>query len=78
MPIATIKDDLAVYEQMRNDLELDHTGEWVLIYDRELIKFFAEFQAAASYAVQKYGRGPYLIKRVGENRLSMPMSMLIR
>lgn len=64
------------YEQMRDTLEIDHLGKWVIFHGGELIGTYDDFQDAAETAVEKFGRGPYLIKRVGEGPISLPASVL--
>lgn len=72
----SLKDEIDAYEQMRNDLELNHLGKWVVVHGGELIGTYDDFQDAAETAVEKFGRGPYLIKRVGEGPVSLPASVL--
>ncbi len=76
MPVASLSDDIAAYAEMRQELELDHMGKWVVIFDRELVGTFDEFQNAAKVAIGRFGRGPYHIRKVGPETISMPMSML--
>ena len=62
--IATgLKDEMAAYEQMREELEIEHLGEWVVVHGGELVGTYEDFQEAAGTAVERFGRGPYLIKR---------------
>lgn len=57
-----IKKEIAAYERMRDDLELEHLGEWVVMHDEKLVGTYADFQEAAADAVQRFGHGPYLIQ----------------
>ncbi len=34
--MTALKKQMEAYERMRNDLELEHFGEWVVLYDEEL------------------------------------------
>ena len=72
----TLQDDICAYDRMRDTLETEHFGRWVLIYNRELIDSFDDFQKAAEVAVERFGRGPYLIRKVGEGPISLPVSTL--
>lgn len=74
--MADLKDDIGTYEAMRSDLELRHSGKWVVIYDRKLIGTFDTFEAAAVDAVRQFGRGPYLIRQVGAPPLTLPAAAL--
>ena len=68
--------EIAAYERMRNELETDHLGKWVLVHDEELIGIYATFEEAAEEAVQKFGRGPYLIREIGAAPITLPASVL--
>ena len=64
-----IAEEIAAYDKMRDDLEANHLNEWVVIYKGELIGTYLDFQEAAADAVQRFGRGPYLIRQVGVERI---------
>lgn len=70
--------EIAVYENMRTELENQHMGEWVLVSGEKLIGVFSSFDEAARDAVQKFGRGPYLIRQVGAPPITMPASVVYR
>ena len=53
-------------------------GKWVLFHDLQLIGLYDSFQAVAEDAVQRFGRGPYLIRQVGAAELSLPASLTYR
>lgn len=73
-----LSDDIAAYERIRADLEAKHLGKWVLVHNCGLIGIFDTFEAAAEGAVQKYGRGPYLIHQVGSSSMPLPASVMYR
>ena len=64
--MATLEENVAAYEAMRDELETNHMHQWVVIYDKELVGAFPDFQEAAHSAVTQFGPGPYHIKKVGE------------
>ncbi len=74
--MATINEDISAYERMREDLELRLMGKWVLIHDGDLIATHESFDAAAVEAVQRFGRGPYLIRKVGAPPVTLPASVM--
>ncbi len=78
MAMADINEDIAAYDAMRQELEANHTGKWVLLYNRELIAVFDSFESAAETAVQKFGRGPYLIRQIGAPPVTLPASIMYR
>ena len=71
-----IDKEIAVYETMREDLEAHHMGEWIVIRDGKLIGTYASFENAASDAVSRFGRGPYLIRQVGAPPITLPASVM--
>jgi len=81
MKTATIPDrgldsEIEAYETMRGELEANHTGEWVLVRERKLVSLYESFEKAAEDAVQRFGRGPYLIRQVGAPPVALPASVM--
>ena len=60
--MATLSQDIAAYERMRDKLESEHHGRWAVVHDEELIDTYGSFETAADDAVRRFGRGPYLMK----------------
>ncbi len=59
-----LEKNIRAYEAMEADLFKHHTGQWVVIHDRKLVGTFGTLDAAAAEALQRFGRGPYLIRQV--------------
>lgn len=57
--------ELKTYASMRRSLEESSMLAWVVIRNTDLIGTFSTFDEAANAAVEKFGRGPYLIRQVG-------------
>jgi hypothetical protein len=74
--MAELGDEIAAYERMHADLEAAHLGEWAVVHDEELIGTYTSFDAAARVAVQRFGRGPYLIRQIGAAPVALPASAL--
>lgn len=72
----TINEEIAAYGTMRQDLEANHMGKWVLIHNREVILFSPSFEEAAKTAVERFGRGPYLIRQIGAPPIELPASVM--
>ena len=75
---AGLKKEIAAYEKMRGDLEIEHLGKWVVVHDRKLVGTYGSFEEAAEDAVPRFGRGPYLIRQVGAGPFRLPASALYR
>ncbi len=76
--MSDLDQELQAYEAMKANLEEHHTGKWVVIHDGELVDAFDTLDAAATEAVRRFGRGPYLIRQVGAPPVSLPASVLYR
>lgn len=76
--MADLLKDIAAYEAMQTELEVKQFGKWVILHDEKLIGAYDTFEAAAENAVKRFGRGPYLIRRVGAPPPTLPASVLYR
>ena len=76
--MSDLKTNIAAFEAMKNSLALDHTGKWVVFHDDKHIGTYDSFDAAARDAVEKFGRGPYLIRQVGVESVTLPASIMFR
>ena len=76
--MAALSKEIAAYDRMRSYLEMDYFGKWIVMHDEELIGSYDDFQEAADQAVRRFGRGPYLIRRVGAGPIRLPASILYR
>jgi hypothetical protein len=74
--MADINQEIEAYNQMKAELEANHMGKWVLMYEREVIGIFDSIEAAADVAVQRFGRGPYLIRQIGAPPVTLPASYM--
>ena len=70
--------EIAAFEAQRETLEQHHMGKFVVIYGDRLAGAFDSIDAAASFAVSQFGRGPYLIRQVGAPPAHLPASVLYR
>lgn len=70
--------EIAAYESMLEELESEHLGEWAVVRGEELIGTYESFELAADDAVQRFGRGPYLIREIGGRPTVIPASVLYR
>lgn len=76
--VATLNENIAAYDKMRDFLEIEHFGKWVVFYGEELAGTYDDFQDAAAETVKRFGRGPYLIRQVGRPPLRLPASVQYR
>ena len=76
--MTALSDEIAAYERMRNGLETDHFGEWALVHRETLVGTYESFEVAADDAIQRFGKGPYLIRQIGVPTRALPASVLYR
>jgi hypothetical protein len=76
MPV--LDTEIAAYDRARIDLEVNLKGKWVVFNGEARIGAFDSFDEAASEAVRRFGRGPYLIRQVGSAELVLPASLAYR
>ena len=50
----------------------------MVVHDEELVDTYEDFEDAAEDAIRRFGRGPYLIRRVGAGPVTLPASALYR
>jgi hypothetical protein len=76
--MANLKQDIAAFDRMKAKLEAKHRHDWVLFHDGEFVGVFADFEAAATVAVERFDDGPYLIRQVGAGPVQLPCGMVFR
>jgi len=76
--MAELETEIATYESMREGLESEHMGKWVLVQGRELIGIYDAFDTAARDAVKRFGPGPYLIRQIGARPVTLPASVMFQ
>lgn len=76
--MAELETEIAAYESMRERLESEHMGKWVLIHERELSGVYDSFDDTAQDAVKRFGSGPYLIRQVGAAPVTLPASVMFQ
>lgn len=78
MEARTLATENSVYESRKEQFEKEHNQEWVVIHESEVVGFFPNLQEAADAAIERYGKGPYLIRQVGVPDLPLPLSMFTK
>lgn len=73
---ATLEENMAAYEAMKDRLEDAHFLKWAVFYEGELAGIYDDSQDACLEAVQRYGRGPYHIRMIGRENLQKKKEML--
>lgn len=76
--LATLDENIEAYERRRDEMEAKYRDQWVVFVDEEFVEAFDDFQEAAMMAIRRWGKGPYLIRLVGEEPRMIPMSLIGR
>ena len=66
LTVPSLEQDMVAYDGMKDRLEEERRGKWVLIHDEALVDVFDTFHEAADTAISKFGSGPYHIRQIGE------------
>ena len=74
-PTGELTREIAAYEGMRTKLEADHRMRWAVVHAEELVGIYGTFESAAYDAMQRFGRGPYLIRQIGAPPMHLPASV---
>ena len=72
--MTVLTEEIEVYESIQDELKLNHLGKWVVIHEKKLRGIYDSFEDAGYDAIEKYGAGPYLIRRVGQAPCVLPAS----
>lgn len=59
--------EIQAYAKLRDQLEAESWGQWAVVYGDELIGVYELFEDAAQVAGERFGRGPCLIREIGED-----------
>jgi hypothetical protein len=78
MAVEMLEKDIEAFNAQRADLERQYNGSWVVFHDAAFFGAYDSFENAAQAAVQKFGRGPYLIRQVGVPEMILPASIMYR
>ena len=74
-----LDDNIKAFNNMSEELNQHHAGKFVIIHEGNFVASYDSFNNAAKDAVKKFGKGPYLIRRVGAiTEIPMPASVAFR
>jgi len=74
--LSTLQREIAAYDRNRDMIETEYFGKWVIVCNEEIAGVHESFEDAAHDAARQFGRGPYLIRLVGEGPRVLPASVL--
>ena len=76
--MSPIEQEIEAFKRLQSNLEAHHLGKWVLIHDGSVIGFFDSFESTAHEAVTRFGNGPFLIRQIGAEPITLPASVMYR
>ena len=59
--------EIRAYAKLRDRLEAESFGQWAVVYGDDLIGIYELMEDAAKVAVERFGRGPFLLRHIGED-----------
>lgn len=71
-----LETEIRAYDAKREELERLYNGKWVVFRGEEMVGAFDSLDVAAEEAIRRFGRGPYLIRQVGEPSNVLPPSLI--
>jgi hypothetical protein len=74
--MAELDVEISAYETMRERLEAENMGKWVILRGSELVGVYDSFDAAAEEAVKRFGSGPYMLRQIGAPAVTLPASVM--
>lgn len=73
---ASLEENIEAYEKQLDDLKEHYKGKYVVFHNGERVGSFDDFDTAAREAIRLFGDGPYLIRQVGQEKVSLSSSVL--
>lgn len=67
MAVEILKEELAFFEEKKQELLKTHPGQFALIKDRNLVGVFPTRKEAYVEGVKRFGRQAFLIKQIVEH-----------
>lgn len=61
----TLEREIQAYAKLRDKLEAESWGQWAVVYGDELVGVYELMEDAAQAAVERFGRGPFLLREIG-------------
>ena len=76
---SSLNDNIKAFINMSEELNQHYAGKFVIIYDGNFVASYDSFDNAARAAIERYGKGPYLIRQIGApTEMPMPASIAYR
>ncbi len=67
--------EIAAYKSMREQLETEHLGKWVVFHDGNPVGFFDTFEEADRRSTEQFDLQPCLIRKIGAGPRVLPSSL---
>ena len=75
--VKVLNEEIQAFEERLEEFEQYYKGKYVVIHGQDLVGAFDTLDAAAEEAVRLFGKGPYLIRRVGGPLATLPASVVM-
>ena len=73
----TLEKEIQLYDEMRAELEEKYFNRWIIIRGTKVSGPFEDSAECVQFAIEHFGRGPYLIRQVGAPPLHLPASAIL-
>jgi hypothetical protein len=76
MPALDLSLDIAAFQTEKARLLREFGRQWVVLADAKFQAAFADFDAAARFALSAFGNRPFLIRRADDPQAAVPMMIV--
>lgn len=74
-PADRLDAEIVAYERLRERLETDRLGKWVVFHGGKAVGFFDTFEEADRESSARFDQRPCLIRKIGAGPHSLPTSL---
>ncbi len=72
-----LEQEIKTFERERARLEKDYMGKYVLIQGEAIIDTYDNFENAADEGLRRFGKKPFLIRRIGQDQETLSPAILL-
>lgn len=78
MAVVDLSRDVAAFEAQQEDLRNSYGDQWVVFFEGAFSGAFRSYDKAITFAIQKFGDADFLLRRIVERPVTIPMLLADR
>ena len=71
-----LEDEIAAYDRLKPQLVVRHPDKWVIVQGQQVVGIFDSLEGAAEMANMKFAQGPWIVRGIGTDFITMPAHAL--